>query len=49
LREVQRRLDADIETLGARLKFIDILLVPILLTLLALAYGGWRTRRRRFT
>ncbi|HWG10712.1 MAG TPA: Gldg family protein [Rhodanobacteraceae bacterium] len=45
LREVQRQLDADIETLGARLKFIDILLMPILLTLIALAYGGWRARR----
>ncbi|MBS0431202.1 MAG: Gldg family protein [Proteobacteria bacterium] len=45
LREVQRQLDADIETLGARLKFLDILLMPILLTLVALAYGGWRTRR----
>jgi ABC-type uncharacterized transport system involved in gliding motility auxiliary subunit len=46
LREVQRQLDADIETLGARLKFIDILLMPILLTLIALAYGAWRARRR---
>ncbi len=46
LREVQRQLDADIETLGARLKFIDILLMPIALTLVALIYGGWRMRRR---
>ncbi|MGH8212217.1 MAG: GldG family protein [Rhodanobacteraceae bacterium] len=46
LREVQRQLDADIETLGARLKFIDILLMPILLTLVALVYGAWRVRRR---
>ena len=45
LREVQRQLDADIETLGARLKFIDILLMPMLLTLIALAYGAWRARR----
>jgi gliding motility-associatede transport system auxiliary component len=46
LREVQRQLDADIETLGGRLKFIDILLMPILLTLFALAYAAWRVRRR---
>lgn len=45
LREVQRQLDADIEALGARLKFIDILLMPMLLTLIALAYGAWRARR----
>lgn len=47
LRRVQRQLDADIETLGARLKFLDILLVPILLTLVGLGYGGWRGHRRR--
>lgn len=47
LREVQRRLDADIETLGARLKFIDILLMPILLILAALGYAGFRAQRRR--
>ncbi|MEO6967536.1 MAG: Gldg family protein [Rhodanobacteraceae bacterium] len=47
LREVQRRLDADIETLGARLKFIDILLMPILLALVALGCASLRARRRR--
>ena len=47
LRDVQRQLDADIEALAARLKFVDILLVPIVLTLLGLAYAGWRARRRR--
>lgn len=47
LREVQRQLDADIERLSARLKFIDILLMPMLVTLLALLYGGWRLHRRR--
>lgn len=46
LRDVQRRLDADIETLGTRLKFIDTLLMPILLTLIALGFAGWRAHRR---
>jgi len=47
LREVQRQLDADIETLATRLKFIDILLMPIVLTLFGLGYAAWRTHRRR--
>lgn len=46
LRDVQRQLDAEIETLGTRLKFINILLMPIVVTLLALAYA-WRRARRR--
>ncbi|GAP67277.1 hypothetical protein MBSD_n2595 [Mizugakiibacter sediminis] len=47
LRDVQRQLDAEIEALGSRLKFIDILLMPILVTLAALAYAWRRARRRR--
>jgi ABC-type uncharacterized transport system involved in gliding motility auxiliary subunit len=47
LRDVQRQLDAAIEALAARLKFVDILLVPILLTLVGLVYAGWRSHRRR--
>jgi ABC-type uncharacterized transport system involved in gliding motility auxiliary subunit len=47
LREVQQRLNADIERLAARLKFIDILLMPIVLTLLGLVYAAWRAHRRR--
>ncbi|MGN6312449.1 MAG: GldG family protein [Rhodanobacteraceae bacterium] len=47
LRDVQRQLNADIEALAARLKFIDILLMPIVLTLIGLAYAGWRAHRRR--
>ncbi|HEY9111563.1 MAG TPA: Gldg family protein [Rhodanobacteraceae bacterium] len=47
LRAVQRSLDADIERLSMLLKFIDILLVPILVALAGLMYGAWRTRRRR--
>src|SRR5579875_838202 len=47
LRAVQRQLDADIEHLSMQLKFLDILAMPILLTLIALLYGGVRLRRRR--
>jgi ABC-type uncharacterized transport system involved in gliding motility auxiliary subunit len=46
LRAVQRSLDADIERLSMQLKFIDILLMPILVALTGLLYGLWRTRRR---
>ncbi|MGD9582343.1 MAG: Gldg family protein [Lysobacterales bacterium] len=45
LRQVRRQLDADIEALGSKLKFINIVLVPLLLTLTALAFVGWRKRR----
>lgn len=47
LREVRRQLDADIEALGTRLKFINILLVPLLLILAALGFVGWKARRAR--
>lgn len=45
LREVRRQLDADIEALGTRLKFINILLVPLLLIGAALGFAGWKARR----
>ncbi len=47
LRQVRRQLDADIESLGAKLKFLNIAGVPILLTLGALGFAFWRSRRRR--
>jgi ABC-type uncharacterized transport system involved in gliding motility auxiliary subunit len=47
LRAVQRSLDADIERLSMLLKFIDILLMPILVALAGLLYGAWRLHRRR--
>lgn len=47
LRAVQRSLNADIERLSMLLKFIDILLIPILVSLLGLMYGAWRAQRRR--
>jgi ABC-type uncharacterized transport system involved in gliding motility auxiliary subunit len=46
LRAVQRSLDADIERLSMQLKFIDILMMPILVILVGLLYGLWRMRRR---
>ena len=47
LRRVRAHLDEQISTLGSRLKFINIALMPLLVTLLALAFAWWRNRRRR--
>ena len=47
LRQVRRQLDADIESLGAKLKFLNIAGVPILLTVGALGFAVWRSRKRR--
>ncbi len=44
LREVQHQLGSDIEALGAQLKLINIALIPVLLTVLALLF---RVARRR--
>jgi len=48
LREVRLNLDQDIEALGTRLKLINILLIPALLTLLAIfvAYARRKSRAR---
>lgn len=46
LREVQRNLVEDIEALGRRLAFINIGLVPILLTVAAISLAWWRRRMR---
>ncbi|MFC0710963.1 GldG family protein [Azorhizophilus paspali] len=45
LREVRYQFNADIEALGRTLKFLNIALVPMLLTLGALAVWLWRRRR----
>lgn len=45
LREVRRQLDADIDNLGTRLKFINIALIPLLLTAGALGYLIWKSKR----
>lgn len=46
LREVQRQLNASIEAMETRLKLLDILGVPLLLTLLV-SFGAWWRRRAR--
>ena len=46
LRAVRRNLDADIEALGTWLKALNIALVPIVLTLIALGIGVVRRRRK---
>lgn len=47
LREVQRQLNRDVERLGQQLKLINIGLVPLLITVLALVIAAIRLRRRR--
>jgi ABC-type uncharacterized transport system involved in gliding motility auxiliary subunit len=47
LRDVRRQLDADIEALGTKLKLVNIVLMPLLVTLAALAYAWRREPRRR--
>jgi ABC-type uncharacterized transport system involved in gliding motility auxiliary subunit len=47
LRGVRRQLDAEIEVLGTKLKIVNIVLMPILVTLAALAFAWWRNQRRR--
>lgn len=46
LRQVQHDLSRDIEALGMRLKFINIVLVPILIVIFALVFRHIRRRRR---
>ncbi len=46
LRQVRRQLDEDIESLGTRLKIVNIVLLPLLLTGAAIAYAVHRRRRR---
>jgi ABC-type uncharacterized transport system involved in gliding motility auxiliary subunit len=46
LRQVQHDLSRDIETLGMRLKFVNIVLVPVLIVIAALVFGQIRRRRR---
>lgn len=47
LRQVRRQLDADIESLGAWLKFLNVWLLPVLLTLAVAGVVFWRRRRAR--
>ncbi|MGH8090378.1 MAG: GldG family protein [Rudaea sp.] len=47
LRQVRRDLDKDIDALGSRLKFLNIALMPILITIAALLFAVWKRRRRR--
>jgi ABC-type uncharacterized transport system involved in gliding motility auxiliary subunit len=47
LRDVQHQLNAEIDALGLRLKVINIVLVPTLVTLIGLLYGWRRMRRSR--
>ncbi len=46
LRQVRRGLDDRIDALGTRLKLINIGLMPLLITLLALGFVWWKRQRR---
>lgn len=46
LRQVQRNLTRDIEALGMRLKFLNIVLVPLLIVCGGLLFGHLRRKRR---
>ena len=46
LRQVRRGLDDRIESLGTRLKLVNIGLMSLLITLFALVFAGWKRRRR---
>ncbi len=45
LRQVQLGLDENIDALGARLKLINIGLMPLLITIAALSFAFWKRRR----
>jgi hypothetical protein len=47
LREVQLRLNQDIDRLKARLQFINIGLIPILVAIAAIVVGFVRMQRRK--
>ena len=47
LRQVQHQLNDDIQQLGSRLKFINIIGVPLVLTLVALVFAFVRARQRK--
>ncbi|MFK7815005.1 MAG: GldG family protein [Gammaproteobacteria bacterium] len=47
LRQVRHNLDLDIEKLGSKLKFINIGLVPIIISILALILSYVRSRKRK--
>lgn len=48
LREVKRNLNKDIEALGNRIKFINIALIPMVMTLLVILISAFRSRRREY-
>jgi ABC-type uncharacterized transport system involved in gliding motility auxiliary subunit len=47
LRDLQHQLNAEIDALGMRLKVINIVVLPLFITVFGLIYGWRRTRRNR--
>ena len=48
-RQVQHDLQRDINSLGTRLKLINIALVPVIVMIVALVYGSRRRRKQTQT
>ncbi|MEO8063233.1 MAG: Gldg family protein [Pseudomonadota bacterium] len=46
LRKTKSDLETDIQSLGMKMKFINILVMPVVFTLLALLVNSWHRRRR---
>ena len=47
LRDVRRNLNKDIDGLGSLLKFVNIFLMPILLTILIIVFSFYRKKQKR--
>jgi ABC-type uncharacterized transport system involved in gliding motility auxiliary subunit len=47
LRDVQHQLNAEIDALGTRLKVLNIVVLPLVISIIGLLYGWRRTRRNR--
>ena len=47
LKEVRKNLRADVENLGTRLKWINILLMPLIVSVVGIGYALHRQRRMR--
>ena len=47
LRDVKHSLNKDIESLGTKIKLLNVLALPLLISLLAIALGAYRMNRKR--
>jgi ABC-type uncharacterized transport system involved in gliding motility auxiliary subunit len=47
LRDVRRNLNKEIDGLGSLLKFVNIFLMPILLTIFIIVFSSYRKKQKR--